>query len=229
MFPIRDNLFSRERPLITYVLVGLNVMIYLWDRNWHWLAPGMVFSDLAMRPRDVLDALKGTGDPSALGTLFTEMFLHANLAHIIGNMIFLITFGPNVEHALGGWRFALYYVFWGLVAGASHVFVNPSSALPTVGASGAIGGVLGCYFLLFPGNRITVIIPPFFFNRFVVAAWLLLGVWFLWQIFFPQAGVANWAHAGGFMAGMATVLVAGGRAKILQNARFESDPDADYA
>ena len=109
-----------------------------------------------------------------------------------------------------------------MVAAAAHVFVNPSSPIPTLGASGAIGGVLGCYLLLFPGNRVRVMIPPVVFMTFAIPAWILLGLWFVWQVLFPQAGVANWAHAGGFLAGMVTVLVIGGRTKALQGGRWKN-------
>jgi membrane associated rhomboid family serine protease len=109
------------------------------------------------------------------------------------------------------------------MAAAAHVFVNPGSDIPTVGASGAIGGVLGAYLLLFPGTQIRVIIPPFFFLPFAVTSWVLLGVWFLWQVFLPQEGVANWAHVGGFLAGMVTILVLGGKNQILKDHEVEED------
>jgi membrane associated rhomboid family serine protease len=229
MFPIRDNWFSRETPVITYTLIGLNIFLYLWDRGWNLFGPSMVFADLAMRPREVVEAALGQASPGALATLFTAMFLHASLLHLVGNLIFLLTFGDNVEHALGGPRFALYYLFWGLMAWAAHILVQPASPIPTLGASGAIGGVLGAYFLLFPANRVKFVVFPFLFWPVVVAAWVLLGLWFLFQIAFPQQGVANWAHAGGFLAGMLTVLILGGRQKVLRNVRFEQDLDPDFA
>ncbi len=225
MIPIRDNVLARETPYVTWTLIGLNVLVYLWDRNWHLLGNSVVFTDLSMRPKDIVQALTGQGDWASLGSLFTAMFLHGNLSHLIGNMIFLLAFGPNVEAGLGGMRFAIYYLFWGLAAFATQIFVNPTSNIPVLGASGAIGGVLGCYFLLFPGNRVTIIIPPFVFLPFVVSAWVLLGLWFVWQVLLPQPGVANWAHAGGFLAGMTTVLVMGGRNKVLVGREFEVDHD----
>jgi membrane associated rhomboid family serine protease len=221
MIPIRDNLASRNKPLVTWTLIGLNVFLYMWDREWQFGASNIVFADLAMRPREVLNAFGEGGDKLELGKLFTSMFLHGSPWHLIGNMLFLFAFGENVENALGSFRFTLYYLFWGVIAGLAHIFVNPSSPVPVLGASGAIGGVLGCYFLLFPGNRVQVIIPPLVFLVFAFPAWVLLGMWFVFQVLFPQQGVANWAHAGGFLAGMVTVLVAGGRQKILKDARFE--------
>ena len=221
MIPLRDNLESREKPFVTWTLIGLNVFLFLWDREWSFSGHSIVFADLAMRPTEVIAALSGRGDPLELGKVFTSMFLHGSPWHLIGNMLYLFAFGENVENALGGFRFAVYYLFWGVVAAAAHVFINSHSPIPTLGASGAIGGVLGCYLLLFPGNRMQVVIPPVVFLVFAFPAWALLLLWFVFQVAFPQAGVANWAHAGGFLAGMVTVLVAGGRNKILKGTVFK--------
>ena len=229
MIPLRDNLESREKPIVTWTLIGLNLFLFLWDREWSWSGYSVVFADMAMRPSEVVAAMTGRGDPMELGKLFTCMFLHGSAWHLIGNLLYLLAFGGNVETALGGFRFALYYLFWGLFASAAHVFVNPASDVPTLGASGAIGGVLGCYFLLFPGNRVQVLIPPLIFWVFAFPAWILLGLWFVFQVLVPQSGVANWAHAGGFLAGMVTVLVMGGREKVLKDSVFEKvELEEDY-
>lgn len=226
MFPIRDDVYSKETPVVTYTIAVLCAVIYLWDRAGALFGPSMAFPDWALRPDNVVEALTLRGDPVALVTLFTAMFLHGSLLHLLGNFIFLIIFGPNVEHALGGPRFALYYVLWGFAAFAVQVFVNPSSPIPIVGASGAIGGVLGAYFLLFPSNRITFIVFPLFFLPLVISAWVMLGLWFVFQILMPQEGVANWAHAGGFLAGMVTILILGGRQRVLQGTAFIREPES---
>lgn len=228
MFPVRDESQSREVPIVTYTLLALNIGLYLWDRNFNLFGNSINFGNLAMRPSDVIAAITGKGDPGALATLFTSLFMHGSLLHLVGNMIFLLTFGDNVEHALGGPRFTLYYLFWGFMASAAHILIMPHSP-PLVGASGAIGGVLGAYFLLFPGHKITFFIFPVFFFTFELAAWMLLGAWFLWQIIFPQEGVANWAHVGGFLAGMLTVLIMGGRQKVLRRIEPYHDHSRDYA
>jgi membrane associated rhomboid family serine protease len=218
MIPIRDNQLHRYTPLVTWTLIALNVLIFVWDRQGNLFGNSIVFGDLAMRPKMVLAAIRQPmQDSFPLVTVFTSMFMHGNLMHLIGNMVFLLVFGYGVENALGPIRFALYYLAWGVLAAAAHIYVGPDSTIPTLGASGAIGGVLGCYLLLFPGNKIEMIVPPLFFLPFVVSAWILLGLWFAFQIFLPQEGVANWAHAGGFLAGMLTVLVVGGRAAVLKN------------
>ncbi len=215
MFPIRDNQMSRATPIVTYTIIALNVAIYVWDRQGSLLGPSIVFADLGMRPRDVIGAVAGGQDRLPMVTLFSSLFLHGGPLHLLGNLLFLLVFGPAVEEALGGPRYVLYYLFWGIVASATHIFVDPRSSIPTIGASGAIGGVLGSYFLLFPANKIEMIVwlIPW---RVIVSAWVLLGFWFLYQIFVRQEGVANWAHAGGFMAGMATVLVMGGRGAVMR-------------
>jgi len=223
MFPVRQNQRVANLPIITYSLIALNVFLYLWDRQFHVFGTGVIFGDLTMKPNAVVDALQG-GNKFAPVTLFTSLFLHGNLTHLIGNMLFLLTFGEAVEQALGTWRFTLYYLFWGIFAAATHVFVNPGSSTPTLGASGAIGGVLGAYFLLYPASKIEIFV---FVTTLIADAWVLLGIWFLWQILVPVEGVANWAHAGGFMAGMLTVLIMGGRNAILKGRTFEELDDFD--
>ncbi len=228
MIPIRDNQKGLALPVVTYTLIGLNILIYLWDRQLSLFGQSVTFADLGMRPRDVVDALTmQSADRFPLVTIFTAMFLHGSLVHLVGNLLYLVVFGTSVEAALGGWRYALYYLFWGMVASAAQIFVDPASAVPTIGASGAIGGVLGAYFLLFPTNKIEIIIP-FMPIPFVVSAWVLLGTWFLYQLLIKQPGVATWAHAGGFMAGMATVLIMGGRSTVLKGREKEFEEDDDF-
>lgn len=225
MIPIGANQGRQGVPVVTWTLILLNSVVFLWDRQWNIFGSSAVFADLAMRPNDVVAAAHRGADHFALVTVFTSMFLHANIMHILGNMVFLLVFGAGVEEALGGMRYALYYIFWGVVASAVQIYVAPHSTIPNLGASGAIGGVLGAYFLLFPASKIELIIPILAFLSFEVSAWVLLGLWFLYQIFIPQEGVANWAHAGGFLAGMLTVLIMGGRAAILKGRERELDYD----
>lgn len=223
MIPLRDNDQRSPVPVVTWVLVALNVAIYLWDRQGSMFGPSVVFADLAMRPREVVEAVRGSGDNFPLVTIFTSMFLHGGFAHIAGNMVFMFVFGPNVEEAIGSVRYALYYLAWGVAAAAAQIYVDPQSTIPTLGASGAIGGVLGAYFLLFPGNKIEVMVPLLAFWSIEISAWILLTGWFLWQVLVPQEGVANWAHVGGFLAGMLTVLVLGGRTSVLPEPPSEYD------
>ncbi|MES1227627.1 MAG: rhomboid family intramembrane serine protease, partial [Armatimonadota bacterium] len=160
----------------------------------------------------------GYGDPLVPIKVFTSMFLHGNLWHLAGNLLFLCVLGPAVEEALGGPRYLLLYLVAGAVAALAHVFVNAGSFSGLMGASGAIGGVLGAYFVLFPAERIQLWVLV---DTVPVSAWLMLSIWFVAQIFLPQVGVANWAHVGGFVVGMAWIQLKGGRQKVL---KLESSP-----
>ena len=226
MLPIRDNMESRILPVVTWTIIGLNLIVFVWDRGPALLASNVAFADLGLTPSHLVAAIKGQGDPLEFGKAFTSIFLHANLWHLLVNLIFLQAFGPTIERTLGGLRFALYYLFWGLVGSACHVLVNWNSSAMLLGASGAIGGVLGCYLMLFPTNRIRTVIIPVVWWPFNVNSAVLLVIWLLWQVLFPQEGVANWAHAGGFLAGMVTVMVLGGREKALRDLKpkFLEDP-----
>lgn len=196
---------------MTWTLAALLIIIYFWDRQGHLLGQGMVFSDLALRPREVMHVFTG-GDKFPIVTLFTSMFLHGSILHIAGNLLFLFVFGPSMEAAFGSVRFTLYYIVWGVVAAIAQIAVDPNSLTPVIGASGAISGILGAYLILLPTTRIELWI---FFFEVEVPAWVFLGAWFLFQIFMPQDGVANWEHAGGFLAGMLTVLFKGGKKQVL--------------
>lgn len=215
MKPLIDDKPKEPIPVLTWTIILLNVIVYLWDRKFGLFGPGVVFSDLAMRPREVISAITGGPDHFPIVTIFTAMFLHGGFLHIFANMMFLAAFGPPVEQAVGPWRFVLYYLAWGVFAALCQVYASPMGYVPVLGASGAIGGVLGSYFLLFPSNRLHVLIMGIW--EFETKAWILLGLWFLYQIFARQDGVANWAHVGGFLAGMVTVLVIGGREAILRH------------
>jgi membrane associated rhomboid family serine protease len=225
VIPFRASRLNPGAPVVTWTLVLLNVIIFVWDRQGSIFGSSVVFADLAMRPRMVWDAIEGVGSERSfpLATVFTSLFLHGSLAHLLGNLIFLFVFGGGVEDAIGPIRYAFYYLFWGVAAAFTHAFVDPNSLIPTLGASGAIGGVLGAYFLLFPSSKIELVVPLLAFLSFEIRAWVLLGLWFLWQILIPQVGVANWAHAGGFLAGMLTILVMGGRSVILAGREEEYD------
>lgn len=219
MIPLRDERKRGPMPLVTVTLIALLVVIYLWDRDWNIFGPRFVFADLAVRPNNVVEALSG-GTREPFLTLFTSIFLHANIMHLLSNVLFLWVFGPRVEATYGPVRFAAYYVLWGILASIVQIIVTPHSGIPMVGASGAIAGVMGSYLLLHPAAVIDTMVPPFFWIIIDVPAWLLLGFWFLFQIFFAQPGVANWAHVGGFLVGMLAVIL--GRPKRKDRLRTSS-------
>ena len=208
MFPIRDHNPSGRVPYITWALIALNSVIFLsyvglFDSP---RAINAFFFDFAAIPVRI-----SNGD--GLETLVTSMFLHGGWMHILGNMLFLFIFGDNVEDEMGHVPFLVFYLACGLLAGLAHVVSAPMSTVPTVGASGAIAGVMGAYLLLFPRAQVDIlVIIVVIFRVFPIPAWIMLAVWFGLQFIGgvgadPQAGgVAYWAHAGGFVAGMVLAL-----------------------
>jgi membrane associated rhomboid family serine protease len=217
MIPIRDQIPTRRVPVMNYLLIGLNILVFVLM----WLAgpaqESLVY-EFAMIPSNFRDGI----DLGDVTDIFTSMFMHAGLAHIAGNMLYLWIFGDNVEDSMGPVKYLVFYLVGGVVASLAHLFTNPGSQLPTVGASGAIGAVLGAYLVLYPQSRIVTFIPLGFYMRMaVVPAIIVLGLWFILQLFSgvlslggPQdvGGVAFWAHIGGFVAGMLMAkLLATGR------------------
>ena len=223
MFPIRDDNPTLGTPVITMVLIGLNVAAWI-------LVQGMgaepylsrSVCELGLIPGEFLGRLPaGTSFPMSreltcvvserhVFTPLTSMFLHGGWLHLIGNMWFLWLFGNNVEDSMGHARYLFFYLISGLAAAASQTLVNPNSVVPLVGAYGAISGVMGAYIVLYPKVRVHMLIfLGFFITRAVVPAYLMLGYWFVLQILggLPSlggedtGGVAVWAHAGGFLAG----------------------------
>ncbi|MGH2771772.1 MAG: rhomboid family intramembrane serine protease, partial [Actinomycetota bacterium] len=157
---------------------------------------------------------------SVIASMFTSMFLHGGLLHLGGNMLFLWVFGNNIEDVLGKVRYVVFYLLAGLAATMAHVLANPASEVPTVGASGAISGLLGAYLILFPHAQVTTLVPLFIFIQFMqLPAIVVLALWFVSQFFIGAgqqaggAGVAWVAHVGGFVAGMILIFLLGGWAK----------------
>lgn len=211
MFPIRDHNPSERTPVVTWVLIAVNVVVFLS----YFPALGgqerllMAFYDQwALVPAE---AVRG----QEMHTILTSMFLHGGWMHIIGNMVFLFIFGDNMEDQLGHLGYLLFYLAGGVAAGLAQTLANPYSTIPMVGASGAIAGVMGGYLVLFPRARVDLLLILFVFIRVItVPAWLMLGLWFGLQLVNGASsdgaggGVAYWAHAGGFIAGVALILPA---------------------
>jgi membrane associated rhomboid family serine protease len=204
MLPIATNLRIAKTPWITYSIVAANVLIHLtvtWNTDF-------VISDGVVRTFGFQPAL--FRNLSVLPTLVTSMFLHGDLLHLLGNMVFLLVFGRRVENQLEGINFLTFYLTTGISACLAHMFMQPNSSSPLIGASGAISGVLGAFFICNPRARITVVLEPvliYSLHRLIirVPAWIFLPVWFFLQLSMglKQHGsnVAFWAHVGGFMAG----------------------------
>lgn len=208
MIPLRDNVASRKFPLVTILLIVVNVLVFLSEVAIGPSANLMVLQ-FGIIPRRLLARWT---DPWVALTLISSMYLHGGWAHLIGNMLYLWIFGDNVEDRMGSGRFFVFYTLCGVIAGLLQVAAAPLSTIPIIGASGAIAGVLGAYLLLFPRARIKTLIPLIFFYHVVwLPAVVVLGGWFLVQLFngvaalsvtMQTGGVAWWAHIGGFVAGM---------------------------
>jgi membrane associated rhomboid family serine protease len=210
MIPVKDGIATREIPVVNYILIVINVIVYLFMALAAPETQEAIVAKFAMVPAHFADGVT----LADLMTIFTSMFMHAGLAHIGGNMIYLWIFGDNVEDRLGHFRYLIFYLVGGVVASLTHLATNWGSEVPTVGASGAIAAVLGAYLVLFPASQIETWVPIGRFYRLTtLPAVVVLGFWFLLQLFegvmsFGGAdvgGVAFWAHVGGFVAGVVMV------------------------
>ena len=206
MIPIRDENPTHRVPFVNYALILINVLVFLWQISLGSNSEAVIYR-LALIPLNVTSAL----DLGDLRSIFISMFMHAGLMHLLGNMLYLWIFGDNVEDVLGHFRYLLFYLAGGFAASLTHVFLYPSSTVPTVGASGAIAATLGAYLLLFPNRHVVTIIPFGFFLQVArIPAIIVLGFWFLLQLLEGAlalgmeqlGGVAFWAHIGGFVFGM---------------------------
>lgn len=210
MFPIGDDNSERTGPTpVTWALIIINVLVFVYELTLGSSLQRFIFEWGAV-PRKIL-----AGED--LLTLVSSMFMHGGFAHIIGNMLFLHVFGDNVEDRLGHLKFLFFYLITGFAASMAHVLLNPASTIPSVGASGAISGVLGAYIVMFRSNRVRVF---FGYGLFEVPAWAMIGFWALQQFLATYAsiarteqtdggGVAYAAHAGGFVAGVILAFIMG--------------------
>jgi membrane associated rhomboid family serine protease len=232
MIPLKDDAPRIGTPFITYTLVLVNVLVFLWSLNWQFMPPeprpeiltllGVVPARLSVVlfnhgyvPWNLRDALALSYVPPLLAILpyVTSMFLHGGWLHLIFNMWALWIFGDNVEDYLGHTLYLLLYFICGIAAALLHTLFNIASAVPSVGASGAIAGVMGAFFVLYPRARVLTLVPFFFIFFMWLPAWIVLGFWFVVQFLSGAAtsiasrgsnssGIAFWAHVGGFIAGV---------------------------
>jgi len=211
MIPLRDSQPSYSTPYVTVLLIVINVLAFLYQVSLDAFSMNHLIALYGVIP-----------DRLELHALVTSMFLHGGWLHLIGNMWFLWVYGDNVEDVLGHAKYLLFYLLCGLAAGLTHVVFNLGSRVPTIGASGAVAGVMGAYLLKFPHARIVTLIPVFVFLTTVeIPAVLILVYWFIIQVFsgvgslgyshLSQGGVAWFAHVGGFVAGMVLLGLLGTR------------------
>jgi membrane associated rhomboid family serine protease len=217
LIPLRDKNPTHRIPFVNVSIILANVAVFIYELSLGERELERFFLQFGVVPQYVTTALYSfdVGLATIL-PLFSSMFLHGGWLHLGGNMLYLWVFGDNVEDKLGHGRYLLFYVLTGLAASFAHIAIDPLSEIPTVGASGAISGVLGAYLLMFPGARVVTLIPVFMFLQVAeLPALVVLGLWFVLQFFNGLAslgyetagmgGVAWWAHIGGFVAGLILV------------------------
>jgi membrane associated rhomboid family serine protease len=211
MFPLQDTVQSRYFPLVTWAIIFLNALVFVYELSLPPEALEAMFEIAGMVPARI------GSDPESYWTLLTCMFLHGGWMHFIGNMWMLYLFGDNVEDRIGSARFLIFYLLCGIAASGVHYITNATSVVPTIGASGAIAGVLGAYFVMFPTARVLTLVPILFLPLFFeIPAVVYLGIWFASQLASGAltlvtaqhyGGVAWWAHVGGFVAGVVLLPV----------------------
>ena len=213
MIPIRDDVPRSSVPYINYFLIAANVLVFLFEVSLDAQSRSAFIYQFGVVPLQVDRGLFGAApmDVAAIPIL-TSMFLHASWLHLIANMWALWIFGDNIEDYLGHFRYLIFYLICGVGAALLHISFNQGSRIPSVGASGAIAGVMGGFFLLYPKARVLTIVPFIFFFFMWLPAWIVLGYWFIAQFLSGAAtsiaqthstsgGVAFWAHVGGFIVG----------------------------
>lgn len=202
MIPLKDNIPTKNFPIITVSLILINTVIFIYEVSLPEAILRIFIYNYGLLAVDILNL--------NIKNLFTHMFLHGDLGHLIGNMLFLWVFGNNVEDILGKVKFLIFYILCGLGSAFSQSIISIISAdmaTPMIGASGAISGILAAYMKLFPYGKVLTVIPPFIFLVFTLPAWFFIGYWFLMQImsaiFIPVTlgGIAWYAHIGGFITG----------------------------
>ena len=253
MIPLRDDQPTNSFPLVTVLLIALNVLVYVGqqilplDQVWamvpfeitnHVDLSGMVAhltqdgqlhlykippgGNLQLGPNDIV---YGPAPHPLWLTIFTSMFLHGSLLHIGGNMLYLWIFGNNIEDVLGKVRFLLFYLACGLAAAVAQIAISPNSLVPNLGASGAIAGVLGAYFILFPNARVLTLVPIFIYFLAQIRAYWILLFWIVMNVFQGFSGlgmergggVAYFAHIGGFFAGIILISLLGGQSLVVRS------------
>ena len=256
MIPLRDDQPTRTFPLMTILLIALNVLVYIGqhvlplDQVWALIpyeithnvdlngTVGQIARDgsvhllpipagatVQLGPNDIL---YGPAPHPLWLTIFTSMFLHGSLLHIGGNMLYLWIFGNNVEDVLGRGKFILFYLACGVAASVAQIAIDPNSLVPNLGASGAIAGVLGAYFILYPDARVLTLVPIFIYFLAQVRAYWVLLLWIVMNVFQGVmglgiergSGVAHFAHIGGFFAGVLLITLLGGRGLAVRQGRM---------
>jgi membrane associated rhomboid family serine protease len=224
VIPLRDDVPSRTVPFVNYAIIAVNGLAFFLEVGLGPRLESFIRANAVVPARftghdgslQISEVLLTSIDPRLGGTVLISMFLHGGLAHVLGNMLYLWIFGDNVEDRMGHTRYLVFYLLCGWAASYAHIAASPTATLPSLGASGAIAGVLGAYITLYPRARVVTLVPIFFFLEIVqIPAFFFLGIWFLQQFLYgamqlgvrtaETGGVAWWAHIGGFAAGFILV------------------------
>jgi len=217
MIPIKDENPKKNLPFINLIFILANIVVYVYQPSSEILlkafynAYGLIPNSFTNIFQSDLPQLAAT-----IQSIFTSLFIHGGFLHLAGNMLFLWIFGDNIEYAIGHINYFFFYIFCGIAAALTQVFIEPNSLIPLIGASGAISGILGAYIIKFPKNKVTTLFIIFIFIKIIkIRAVYLLGIWFLFQVFQgyfslgqeSMGGVAWFAHIGGFVCGIILVNI----------------------
>jgi membrane associated rhomboid family serine protease len=215
MIPLKDTIPSRTKPFVNYSLIIVTCLMFIVQIN-AGIRQNYLVDSYAFIPKELTLLLSGDlYSFKPFERMFTSIFLHGGLFHLVGNMLYLYIFGDNVEDKLGHFKYFIFYIMSGFVAAFFHYIFNPISSIPTLGASGAVAGVMGAYFVFFPKSRVLTLVPIFIFFQIIeIPAFFFLLFWFFMQLMYGSAslygGIQNiawWAHIGGFVFGLLVGII----------------------
>ena len=220
MIPLKDDNPTSGKPIVTYCIIGLCVLIFLIQLSSQSYRSGQMFYSYGLIPSVLMGHNQLPLDLYILPgwiTIFTSMFMHGGFMHLIGNMLYMWIFADNIEDNLGPIKFLIFYILAGTFAAMTQVFMDTQSQVPMVGASGAIGGVLGAYLINYPNAKVLVLIPFGFFSQLIkIRALYVLGFWFILQFISSSGGIAYAAHIGGFVSGIILILFFNKKNKVMK-------------
>jgi len=221
MIPLKEDNPTSGKPIVTYFIIGLCILIFLSQLSSQSYKTGELFYSYGLIPSVLMNNNQLPADLYVIPawiTIFTSMFMHGGFMHLIGNMLYMWIFADNIEDNLGAFKFLFFYLLSGVGAAMTQVFMDIQSQIPMVGASGAIGGVLGAYLINHPNAKVLVLIPFGFFSQIIkIKALYVLGFWFILQFISSGGGVAYAAHIGGFISGIVLILFFNKKAKRKNN------------
>ena len=228
MIPLKDDNPTSNKPIITYFIIGLCVLVFLLQIGSQTNKTGELFYSYGLIPSVLMGHSQLPSDlyvvPGYI-TIFTSMFMHGGFMHLIGNMLYMWIFADNIEDSLGPKKFFVFYLLAGIGAALTQVFMDVNSQIPMIGASGAIGGILGAYLINHPNAKVLVLIPFGFFSQLIkIRALYVLGFWFFLQFISSGGGVAYAAHIGGFVSGMILILFFNKKKKFKKKTNISKGP-----